>query len=153
MLRLKGGLVILMALCLSWGMDTYSGEVRKPARHSRLLLEGNKRYIEDIHWGEKRYVVDREEADAEMRRWLRWDKRYAGEESDGEFFLLETKALYRFTSLQKNKPLPQDAENRLAVVVDDGKEKGKGVEARREIEDREVVTKEREKINIPAIGR
>lgn len=122
MFRFITGSLVIMVLYFNLFTILISKERREPdiiIRHSRMLLEGEKRYVDDIERGEKRYVSDREEADEETKRYLGWKKLYVGEESEEEYFRLEKEALYRFTSLQKNPEKPIEPGSRLSVVVEE----------------------------------
>jgi len=157
MLRVKVGLLTVMALYFTLVLNVSSEEKRQPKikiRHSRLLLEGEKRYVDDIKWGEKKYVGDRKKEDVELRSYKGWEKKYAGEESEKEFFERETEALYKFTSLQKNIESTEDGGEKLAIIVNEEEILTNANDAKLEIEEKEksnLKKKERKKIPIPKV--
>lgn len=109
----KVNLLIMMAFCFTLASAYYID-----GKRSEYLRE-NKRYMGDIEQREKRYVTDREDADAELRRYKRWEKMYVGEESAEEYFYREKEALYRYTSLQRNTVPSKDAKDKLAIILED----------------------------------
>lgn len=157
MLRCSVVVFTLLTLYFSLTVNVSSEEKNQPKikiRHSRLLLEGNKNYVDYIERGEKRYVDDRKNEDIELRRYKGWEKKYAGEESEKEFFERETEALYRYTSLQKNIESTGDRGEKLAVIVNEEEILADATDARVEIEKEEKSNfnkKRRKKIPIPKV--
>jgi len=157
MLRCSVVVFTLLTLYFSLTLNVSSEEKSQPKikiRHSRLLLEGEKRYMDNIKQWEKRYVGDRRKEDKELRRYKGWDKVYAGGESEKEFFEREKEALYRFTSLQKNIENEEEGGEKLAVIIEDENVLSGMSNAKVDIESKEKLNlkkKKRKKIPIPKV--